>query len=127
VGKKVDRLGSSVYRVVVGPLGILRYWFVPPQAYLRKAQILNATMGVKDVYVSEFQMEPWVKATIPSSTLAEQAKTMDLDQFRKNAAFAKRMGIERVDFWGVEWWYWMKTVNDNPDMWNEAKSIFAKP
>lgn len=124
VGRKVDRLGTSVYRVVVGPTGIFSYWFVPPQIYLRKAQILGWLWGIKDVYVSELQMEPWVKDTIPNSTREEQAKTMDLERFKKNAAFAKRMGLERIDFWGVEWWYWLKTTQQQPEYWEQAKTLF---
>ncbi len=127
IGRKVDQLGTSVYRVVVSPVGVFRYWFLPPQLYLRKAQILGWLMGFKHVYVSEFQMEPWVKTTIPQSTLEEQSKTMDLKQFNDNIRFAKRMGMERVDFWGVEWWYWLKTKLDMPQYWEGAKTLYANP
>jgi hypothetical protein len=124
VGKRVDRLGTSVYRVVIGPLGIFRYDFVPPQLYLRKAQLLSWLIGIKGVYVSEFQMEPWVETVIPEATLAEQFRTMDLTDFKRNAAFSQRMGMDRIDYWGVEWWWWLKTTQQHPEFWEFAKTLF---
>lgn len=124
VGKRVDRLGTSVYRVVIGPLGILRYSFIPPQLYLRKAQLLGWLIGIKEVYVSEFQMEPWVTSVIPEATLEEQFRTMDLEDFKRNAAFSQRMGIDKIDYWGVEWWWWLKSEQQQPEFWEFAKTLF---
>ena len=127
LGKDVDDLGVSVYRVVISPLGVFHYWFIPPQFYLRKAQLIHILYGTKKVYVSEFQMEPWVKSTIIKSPLQEQAKTFNLQQMQDNIDYAKRMGLDRIDFWGVEWWYWMKTVNNDNSYWELAKTIFQNP
>lgn len=124
LGGKVEHLGVSVYRVVKGPLGIFRYWFVPPQLYLRKGQIASYFYGTETVYISEFQMEPWVDKTIPESTLEEQFQTFDLKQMQENIAYAKRMGVPRIDFWGVEWWYYMKETHERPEFWEEAKNLF---
>ncbi|MBD3281615.1 cellulase family glycosylhydrolase [Candidatus Uhrbacteria bacterium] len=124
LGGKVERLGVSVYRVVKSPIGIFRYWFVPPQLYLRKGQVAKFFYGTDQIYISEFQMEPWVDTTIPEASLEEQFQTFDLRQMQKNIAYAKKMGLPRIDFWGVEWWYYMKEVHNKPEFWEESKNIF---
>ncbi|MFA6504291.1 MAG: beta-galactosidase [Patescibacteria group bacterium] len=125
IGKKVDQLGVSVYRVVIGPLGTLRYWFVPPQFYLRKGQILSSFWGFTNFYISELQMEPWTKRpSLLETPLDEQMRTFDLQQMQDNIDFAKNSGISTIDLWGVEWWYWMKTVNNRPEFWDAAKTLF---
>lgn len=124
LGSKVDRLGVSVYRVVIAPLGIFHYWFVPPQFYLRKGQAMSLLWGIKDFYISEFQMEPWTKrASLVETPIDEQMQTFDLKQMKNNINFAENSGISTIDYWGVEWWYWMKTQN-HPEFWETAKSIF---
>ena len=124
LGGKVERLGVSVYRVVKSPIGVFRYWFVPPQLYLRKGQATKLFYGTDQIYVSEFQMEPWVDTTIPNASLEEQFRTFDIRQMRKNIAYAKKMGLPRIDFWGVEWWYYMKEIHDKPEFWEESKNLF---
>ncbi|MBI4138813.1 beta-galactosidase [Candidatus Uhrbacteria bacterium] len=120
-GREVDALGVSVYRVVQSPIfGIWRYWFVPPYLYERKALLLKP-FGVRKVYVSEFQMEPWSNRRLPDTPLDEQFKTFDLAQMRSNFRFAERMHLSPVDFWGIEWWYWMKETQGHPEFWEEAK------
>jgi hypothetical protein len=125
LGRKVDRLGFSVYRVVVSPIGIWRYWFIPDQFYMRKAQLLGWLWGIKELYISEFQMEPWTKrSTLLETPMGEQMETFDQKQMAQNIRFAKNSGISTIDYWGVEWWYWMKKTQNNPDFWNLAKTIF---
>ncbi len=125
LGGRVDRLGVSVYRVVIGPLGIFHYWFVPPQFYLRKGQAMSLLWGIKNFYISEFQMEPWTKrVTLLETPIDEQMQTFDLKQMMNNISFAKNSGISTIDYWGVEWWYWMKTTQNRPEFWETAKTIF---
>jgi hypothetical protein len=126
IGKKVDRLGISIYRVVIGPTGIFRYWFVPPQFYLRKFQVIGLLLNIKNIYISEFQMEPWTKrATLLETPINEQMQTFDLKQMKDNIEFAKNSGFSTIDYWGVEWWYWMKTQN-HPEFWDLARTIFNR-
>lgn len=124
LGSKVDRLGISVYRIVSSSYGLFRYWFVPPQLYLRKAQFLRLFGRPKDIYISEFQMEPWTKESILNTPVEIQMKSFDLRQMNKNIKFARNSGFSTVDYWGLEWWYWMKTVRDKPEFWEAARAIF---
>jgi len=54
------------------------------------------------------------------------AKTMDIDRFRKNVAFARSTGLDEFYLWGGEWWYWMKTKNNRPEFWEEAKLLLRE-
>lgn len=124
-GKKVDALGVSVYRVINSPiLGIWRYWFVPNLSYARKASIAR-WFGASPVYVSEFQMEPWSNQPLPQTPIVEQLKTFDLKQMRANFSFAQNMRISPIDFWGVEWWYWMKEKQGHSEFWEEARRFLS--
>lgn len=122
--KSVDTVGISTYRVVTSPLfGVIRYWFVPPYLYARKA--LLAKPWMPNIFVSEFQMEPWADTDLTRLTPEEQFITFDSKQMEKNFAFAERMQLSPVLFWGAEWWYWMKTKG-HPEFWDMAKAFFAK-
>ena len=49
---------------------------------------------------------------------------MNLKQFKKNIEFAKNTGLKEHYLWGAEWWHWLKTKQNNDNIWNEAKSLF---
>jgi hypothetical protein len=81
-------------------------------------------------YLAEMAMEGYIEGeregvlnSIMNSSLEEQAKTMNLEQFRKNVDFAKRTGIKEFYFWGGEWWYYMLTTYGDDKIWNEVKEM----
>src|SRR3989339_169651 len=43
---------------------------------------------------------------------------------KKNIQYAKETGLDTFYFWGVEWWYWLKTTQNQPEIWNEARNLF---
>ncbi|MFA6447365.1 MAG: beta-galactosidase [Patescibacteria group bacterium] len=125
LGKYVDKLGVSVYRVVRNPaLGNrnFKYFFLPPWFYERKA-LLARLFGVKGVYVSEFQMEPWSNKSLNETPIEDQLTSMDLKQMQENFAYAERMGIDNIDFWGLEWWTWMKD-HGHPELLQAATEFY---
>ena len=119
-----DIVGTTMYRKV---------WFhrletyvtypLPPVFYARKAKIIEKLFGKKVINV-ELQAEPWGPKLLYDSSLEEQEKTMNLEQFKKNINFAKKTGFDTFYLWGAEWWYWMKIKQDNPEIWQEAKKLF---
>ncbi|MCE9586189.1 beta-galactosidase [Candidatus Uhrbacteria bacterium] len=120
---EVDGLGVSLYRAVTNPwLGVINYWFIPPWAYSRKAWL--ARFFVDPIFVSEFQMEPWSDHPLQNTSLDDQYRTLSIEQMRKNFTYAKRVEMPAVDFWGAEWWYWMREKQGNAEFWNEAKKFF---
>lgn len=122
-GRTVDQLGVSVYRVVRNPiLGTWRYFFIPPWFYERKGMLVSL-FGMDGIYVSEFQMEPWSNQPLTDTPVDDQLKTMDLKQMKSNFWFAERMHVSPIDFWGVEWWYWMKEKG-HPEFWDAARDFY---
>ncbi len=119
-----DRLGISVYRVVRLPWGsVWPYFWAPPHMYRRHAALVRP--WVDEIFVSEFQMEPWVEKAITETPLKEQFETFDTDRMRANFSYAERMGISDIYFWGIEWWWWMKTQKGDERFWEEAKQFFS--
>lgn len=97
-------------------------YVLPPIFYERRASLIKKIYG-KEVMGTELQAEPWCTNSIMNSSLEEQAKTMNLDQFKKNVSFAKKTGISTFYFWGGEWWYYMKKVHNNNEIWEEVKNM----
>ncbi len=127
-----DIVGTTMYRkawVQVksfgAPLssGFYGEYPFPPVFYWRKAMLVETLFG-KKVMCIELQAEPWASKQIYDISLEEQTKTMNFDQFKKNVEYAKKTGLDTFYFWGPEWWYWMKSTQDQPQIWNEAKKLF---
>lgn len=122
-----DIVGITTYRKVwVRLWGRLGFYFefpLPPISYFRRALLVERIFG-KEVIGIELQAEPWAPSPFYGESLAEQEKTMSLAQFKKNVAYAKKTGLDTFYLWGVEWMYWLKTTHQQPEIWNEAKTLF---
>ncbi len=121
-----DIVGHTLYRKVwFHELKTYVSYPIPPVFYNRKAWLIDKFFG-KKVICTELQAEPWGPKLLYDSPLEEQEKSMDIDMFKENIKFAKRTGMDTFYLWGVEWWYWMKEVHNQPEFWNEAKILFKK-
>jgi len=121
-----DILGITMYRKTNNKiLGVVNYPF-PPVFYWRKAQIIKNFFH-KEVFVGELQAEPWGKVLLYDSPVSEQKLTMNLDQFKKNIAYAQKTGFKDFYLWGSEWWYWVKTTPKDSSIWDEARKLFVIP
>lgn len=118
-----DILGVTTYRMI-WESNIKKYipYILPPIFYERRANLVKIIFN-KEVIGTELQAEPWCANSIMNSSLEEQAKTMNLEQFKKNVNFAKKTGIEEFYFWGGEWWYYMLKTHRDDKIWNEVKSM----
>ena len=128
VGAFVDTLGVSVYRTVRNPLlgnTNLHYWFLPPYFYMRKA-ILGRIFGIPEIYVSEFQMEPWNLHQLYETTIEEHFAAFNKKSFDDRIVFVKQTGFDTVYLWGAEWWYWLKTEKNMPEFWEKAKALYRE-
>lgn len=116
-----DVLGISAYRVVWDKrLGYL-YWPITPATYRGRAAAIRGF--VDDIIISELQAEPWVPGGIEKMPVDEQLRLLSPQRLRDNVDFARRIGFSSAYFWGVEWWYWLKTVKGHPEIWEDAKEI----
>ena len=43
---------------------------------------------------------------------------------KEDIKFAKQTGLNKFYLWGVEWWYWIKVKYNEPEIWNQAKTLF---
>ena len=116
-----DIFGTTVYRIVMTPNGF--YWnydWLPAGFYKLKYKFWFP--GDKPFIVSELQAEPWFTGEGAVYTPVEvQEKSMDPERLQKHFDFVERMGVSRAYLWGVEWWYFMKEVNDDERYWEMVK------
>lgn len=123
-----DMVGFTTYRTVWQEQ--LKFYlsyspWLTPMYYYRRADIVKNVYDKKAIGV-ELQAEPWCPYSIMRATYEEQQRTMSLDQFKKTVQFARDTGIDTYYFWGAEWWYRMKKIENHPEYWDEAKKIFAE-
>ncbi len=125
--KLADIVGVTLYRSawtkVTETFGFESYSFKVPSYYAKKADNIKKLFG-KNVICIELQAEPWAGKPLPLASLKEQLKSMNLAMFKEDVAFAKQTNLDKFYFWGVEWWYWMKAKQNQPEIWNEAKKLF---
>lgn len=76
--------------------------------------------------VIELQAEPWGPESYHNLSEKERDRTMSLQKFREMIKFARESGFNELYLWGVEYWYWEKIKNDNPEYWEEAKKIYNR-
>lgn len=112
-----DILGTTLYRTVQTPSGAtLKYDWVPPGFYKLKARLWGK--GYHDFFVAELQAEPWFTDSDPLTTPVEMQQVLfSKERLQENVAYAAHVGASRVYLWGVEWWYYMKSVHGVDDYW----------
>jgi hypothetical protein len=121
--KRADIFGTTMYRIVWNSwLGYYKYP-LPPQFFWLKANLIHLFYPQKPIVVSELQSEPWAHTMPYETSLEEQFKSMNLQQFIENINYAKQVGFPQVYLWGAEWWYWLKTKHNQPEIWEAAKAV----
>ena len=123
-----DIVGATMYRnawaQVTNTFGFnASYSFLNPTVYSRKANIIKQLFGKKLICI-ELQAEPWTSSPFLEAPLDEQIKSMNPVIFKENIEFAKDTGFDTFYLWGAEWWYWMKTKNNYPQIWDQAEQLF---
>jgi hypothetical protein len=72
--------------------------------------------------VHELQSEPWGKVGNEELDYAETLQTMNPRQLNQNLEYARQTQIKRIDLWGSEWWYAMRSKG-HPEMWETVKNL----
>lgn len=122
--KRADVFGTTMYREVVNKrLGAWEYP-IGPNFFKFKRMFIKTFAKQNDAIVIELQGEPWLQGWTVNFPLKEQLVSMNSEKLRDNVQFAKNSGFSDVYIWGVEWWYWAKTQQNYPEVWNAAKDIF---
>ncbi len=127
--KHADIVGVTMYRSTWNgaeeTFGVNPYTFLAPQFYSAKAAYIQHVYNKPTISI-ELQAEPWTAKPLKESKLEVQAQSMNVELFKENIEFAKQAGLGAYYFWGAEWWYWMKTKHDQPEIWNAASELLEE-
>jgi hypothetical protein len=107
-------------------LGNFIYFKYPLAHWTYKIKADLTMVPHQNIIVTELQAEPWGPAVNSQLSLKEKNKTMSRHQFLDTISYAQKAGFKDYYFWGVEWWYWEKYVNNNPYFWDTAAALFTK-
>ncbi len=123
--RRADIFGTTMYRDTYSKF-LKRYIHYPitPGFFRFKQNVVRMFARPQDWIVIELQGEPWGPIPYQNLSKKERAKTMDLEKFQDIIEFSSQTGFKEFYLWGVEWWYWEKEINNNPEMWEEAKKLF---
>ncbi len=120
--KYADIFGSTLYRIVWGPLtGYTRY---PLPAWFYRLKAWLAGIPPEKRVIIELQAEPWVpKGSMVYLPEEEADKSFNLNQFKLNIKYAYKLQFKQAYLWGVEWWY-LQYKNNDPEYWRFARQLF---
>lgn len=122
-GSYVDVLGVSLYRVIWKER--IGYFEYPLPAAFYKIRAESAEDAVQKIVLSELQAEPWLPGAPQDVPLEEQYRFMNPERFQKLMTYARATGFDEMYLWGMEWWYWLKTKHEKPEMWEATRPLFA--
>jgi hypothetical protein len=124
--RQADVFGTSLYRSLYNEsYGNVKYPF-GPLFYRLKEKISRFIIRdfQKKFIVSELQAEPWIKGGINAENTEEQLQNFNVQTLEYNTKFALSVGFNEYYFWGSEWWYFLKTKESHPELWDFAKGVF---
>lgn len=120
-----DVFGSTLYRYMWHPqLGTFIYP-TTPGFFRAKAALTRLTTGIdKPTILAELATEPWLLKPVKDTDLKTQLSRMGENKIEDVIHFASNTGFSEQYFWGAEWWYYLKTVYNYPDVWNYMEQYF---
>jgi hypothetical protein len=123
--KRADVFGTTMYRTIWKKgIGYFEYP-IGPRFFRFKYSLIKLFVKQETAIVIELQAEPWIGGSTTDGGLAEQFKSMNPQQLKDNVDYAQRVGFPEIYLWGVEWWYWLKTTQDHPELWDTARQIYG--
>ena len=125
--RRADIFGTTMYRDTYSEV-LKRYIHYPitPAFFRFKKNITRMFANPDKWIVIELQAEPWGPKPFQNLSVTERDQTMNLKKFKEITEFARLSGFRELYLWGVEWWYWEKTTQNNPELWEEARGLFLK-
>lgn len=117
-----DIVGFSFYQSVYAHGGYKvtprANWIDPLRAWLVGRILRRPTV------IHELQCEPWGPKAIWEMSVAEQDKSMGLQQISDNIKTCAKSGLYPMDLWGGEWWYWRLKQGDET-VWETVKATLS--
>lgn len=118
-GQIPDIVGFSYYQILYRD-GKYRRSFHRPWLDRVRASLIRL-LHHRSAFIHELQTEPWGPRNIWEMTLTEQYKSMSPAQLKTNLQQARATHLQPIDLWGAEWWYWLKVMYDNTEIWDTVK------
>lgn len=123
--RRADIFGTTMYRDTYSKqLNRYIHYPITPGFFRLKKNITGFFAKPDKWIVIELQAEPWGPEPYQNLSKEERDRTMNLEKFKEIIEFSSKTGFKEFYFWGVEYWYWEKSVNNNNEMWEEAKKLF---
>jgi len=120
-----DIFGTSLYRTIwKEQIGTFSYP-IPPSFFRVKRTLTQLFTGVRPMIIIELQAESWAHHAAYEISADEAYLTMNPKIFQTTLSYAKKTGFDTFYFWGVEWWYWLKTTQQHPEMWDVVKDLLV--
>jgi len=121
----IDTLSISLYRSVYNPdRGGYFYWPVNPYYY--KLHAFFVKPFVREIIISELQLEPWGPAPVQELTQEQVYLSISPIELDDRLDFAQRTGATTILGWGVEWWYYMNEVRGDSEYLKAAQKHFLR-
>lgn len=123
-----DLLGTTMYRTVFShrTQRLFSYDYIFPSWFYRlKSRYVGMLFG-KDVVISELQGEPWGHSPFASMSVEERLVIFPPERLITIHRFAERTQLPEAYWWGVEFWYWEKVVQNRSAYWDYAKRMFSR-
>jgi hypothetical protein len=100
---------------------------IPAWYYAFRAGVTEIVRG-RNSFIHELQAESWTPGDLGSrdTPLEEQYKSMNAERLHHRMEYGRATGMKKIDLWGVEWWYFLKTKKNDPSIWEAAKSELQK-
>lgn len=117
-----DQVGVSVYKRVWEQTVTKRYFEYPfPSWYYSWRAGLQEILRGQDSMLHELQAEPWTPVGIKEASIEEQDKSMNAQRLKERIQYGEATGFRDIDLWGGEWWYWRKTMQNDPSLWEAVR------
>jgi hypothetical protein len=121
---RADIFGTTMYRTIYKKgLGYFDYP-IGPRFFHFKHWLIRTFANQDNAIIVELQTEPWISGYTTEMALTEQFKSMNAEKLVDNVSFARKVGFPEIYLWGVEWWYWLKTQQNHPELWDKARDLF---
>ncbi len=120
-----DQYAMSLYRATANKRKAIKQSIRPALFYRTRAWLIRLIFR-RPAFIHELQAEPWTGSGITKASLDEQFLTMNADRLKANVGFAARTGMNPIDLWGLEWWFWLKEVHSQPELWNTVKQLASE-
>jgi len=125
VAGRGDILGVTMYQTFWNSYWGYYKFVYSLRLFWLKTNLVHLFYSQKPIIISELQGEYWEPGRPYETSLDDQLKLINLEQFKENIKQARKTGFEEVYFRGAEWWYWLKTKQEKPEFWEEAKKVIG--